>query len=85
MAFLFQSSTSIEYRESRILIVLSLLSVLGLCVSCSKKPDTGEDDKVTTLGSIEVTAVEVPRIVDLDRPSDLDDANRWLALQERED
>jgi NDP-sugar pyrophosphorylase family protein len=32
-----------------------------------------------------VAAVEVPRIVDLDRPSDLDDANRWLALNEREE
>jgi hypothetical protein len=27
-----------------------------LIVSCAKKPDTGEDPKVTTLGSIEVTA-----------------------------
>jgi hypothetical protein len=38
------------------ILVLSLLCALNLCVSCSKKPDTGEDDKVTTLGSIEVTA-----------------------------
>ena len=32
------------------------LSLLMLNVSCSKKPDTGEDAQVTTLGSIEVTA-----------------------------
>ena len=38
------------------ILVLFLLCALNLCVSCSKKPDTGEDDKVTTLGSIEVTA-----------------------------
>jgi len=43
-------------RELRIFDVLSLLCILGLCVSCSKKPDTGVDDKVTTLGSVEVTA-----------------------------
>jgi hypothetical protein len=36
--------------------VLSLFCILVLSVSCSMKPDTGEDDKVTTLGSIEVTA-----------------------------
>lgn len=35
-----------------------LLLLLGpvLCLSCSKKPDAGADSKVTTLGSIEVTA-----------------------------
>jgi hypothetical protein len=38
------------------LLLLLLLCTLGLCFSCSKKPDTGEDAKVTTLGSIEVTA-----------------------------
>jgi hypothetical protein len=38
------------------ILVISMLCVLNLCVSCSKKPDTGEDAKVTTLGSIEVTA-----------------------------
>lgn len=44
-------------RHARInLFVLLLLCGLILSVSCSKKPDTGEDDKVTTLGSIEVTA-----------------------------
>ena len=44
-------------RHSHInLLLLSLLCMMGLCISCSKKPDTGEDDKVTTLGSIEVTA-----------------------------
>jgi hypothetical protein len=37
-------------------LVLLLLCILVFCVSCSKKPDTGVDDKVTTLGSIEVTA-----------------------------
>jgi hypothetical protein len=51
-----QFQSKIENRKSKIFIVLSLLCVLGLCVSCSKRPDTGEDDKVTTLGSIEVTA-----------------------------
>lgn len=29
---------------------------MGLGTSCSKKPDTGEDNNVTALGSIEVTA-----------------------------
>jgi hypothetical protein len=43
-------------RHDNILLLLLLLCVPGLCVSCSKKPDTGQDDKVTTLGSIEVTA-----------------------------
>jgi len=38
------------------LFLLLLLCPLGLCFSCSKKPDTGEDAKVTTLGSIEVKA-----------------------------
>jgi hypothetical protein len=47
---------TIVNRKSRIFFVLSLLCVLFLGASCSKKPDTGEDDKVTTLGSIEVTA-----------------------------
>jgi len=37
------------------LILLSLLAP-ALCLSCSKKPDTGADSKVTALGSIEVTA-----------------------------
>jgi hypothetical protein len=36
---------------------LFFIITLVLCFqSCSKKPDTGEDAKVTTLGSIEVTA-----------------------------
>jgi NDP-sugar pyrophosphorylase family protein len=30
-----------------------------------------------------VAAVEVPRIIDIDRPSDLDSANAWLAARER--
>ena len=30
-----------------------------------------------------VAAVEVPRIIDIDRPSDLDTANAWLAARER--
>lgn len=38
------------------ILVLSLLCVLSLCLCCSKKPDAGVDDKVTTLGSVEVTA-----------------------------
>jgi len=29
-----------------------------------------------------VKAVEVPRIIDIDRPSDLQDANAWLAMRE---
>lgn len=40
------------------LITLALISGL----SCAKKPETGEDLKVTTLGTVEVTAelVEIP-------------------------
>lgn len=30
-----------------------------------------------------VAAVEVPRVIDIDRPSDLDTANAWLAARER--
>jgi glycosyltransferase A (GT-A) superfamily protein (DUF2064 family) len=30
-----------------------------------------------------VAAVEVPRIIDIDRPSDLQLANAWLAARER--
>ena len=30
-----------------------------------------------------VAAVEVPRIIDIDRPSDLQTANAWLAARER--
>ena len=48
--------SKVVIRKSRILDVFSLLCALGLCVSCSKKPDTGIDDTVTTLGSVEVTA-----------------------------
>jgi hypothetical protein len=51
-----RSPIHIERRPYFNLPVLSLLCVLFLCTSCSKKPNTGEDDKVTTLGSIEVTA-----------------------------
>lgn len=51
-----RSTLYIERHVHINLLVLSLLCILGLCVSCSKKPDTGEDDKVTTLRSIEVTA-----------------------------
>ncbi len=29
-----------------------------------------------------VAAVEVPRIIDIDRPSDLETANAWLAARE---
>jgi hypothetical protein len=39
----------------RIASLFILLPML-LITSCAKKPDTGEDPKVTTLGSIEVTA-----------------------------
>ena len=35
---------------------LFVLIPVSLSVSCAKKADTGEDPKVTTLGSIEVTA-----------------------------
>ena len=42
----------------RLNITFPLLLLLAgiLCVSCSKKPDEGEDTNVTTLGSVEVTA-----------------------------
>jgi len=41
-----------------LLITLALISGM----SCAEKPETGEDPKVTTLGSVEVTAelVEIP-------------------------
>jgi hypothetical protein len=39
-------------RTTSLLVLLPLL----LIASCAKKVDTGEDPKVTTLGSIEVTA-----------------------------
>jgi hypothetical protein len=38
------------------ILLFALLCVVGPGVSCSNKPDTGEDNNVTTLGSIEVTA-----------------------------
>jgi hypothetical protein len=38
------------------LLMVALGLVLLSVASCAKKPDTGEDPKVTTLGSIEVTA-----------------------------
>ena len=37
-------------------LICSFFLIVILCTSCSKKPDTGRDAKVTTLGSIEVTA-----------------------------
>jgi len=37
-------------------LICSFFLIVILCTSCSKKPDTGQDAKVTTLGSIEVTA-----------------------------
>ena len=51
-----RSHIPIERHALINLLVLLLLSAMCLCSSCSKKPDSGEDDKVTTLGSIEVTA-----------------------------
>jgi hypothetical protein len=33
-----------------------IITIVLCCQSCSKKSDTGQDAKVTTLGSIEVTA-----------------------------
>lgn len=43
-------------------LVVVLCLILFSCTSCTKKTDTGTDPKVTTLGSIEVTAelVEIP-------------------------
>lgn len=38
------------------LTIIFVITIILCCQSCSKKPDTGEDAKVTTLGSIEVTA-----------------------------
>jgi hypothetical protein len=37
------------------LIIVALLAIC-VCTSCAKKPDKGADEKVTSLGSIEVTA-----------------------------
>lgn len=36
-------------------LILSLLVMVTSFVSCAKKTDSGEDEKVTTLGSMEVT------------------------------
>ena len=44
------------YLRWNIKLTLQLLLIGLFCVSCAKKPDTGEDAQVTTLGSIEVTA-----------------------------
>jgi len=44
-----------DMRRSIRLILQVLLAGL-LCISCSKKPATGKDTQVTTLGSIEVSA-----------------------------
>jgi len=43
-------------RPSTAILTIVLLLVIIICGSCAKKPDTGEDEKVTSLGSIEVTA-----------------------------
>ena len=51
-----QSMTHVNRRRRIDIFVLSMLCILSLCASCSRKPDTGRDDKVTSLGSIEVTA-----------------------------
>ena len=51
-----QAMTHTNRHKSINILLLSLFCVLGLCACCSKKPDTGEDGKVTSLGSIEVTA-----------------------------
>jgi hypothetical protein len=40
----------------RVVLVILLVSAVCVCTSCAKKPETGADDKVTSLGSIEVTA-----------------------------
>jgi NDP-sugar pyrophosphorylase family protein len=39
--------------------------------------------KEAVAGGRRVAAVEVPRIIDIDRPSDLETANAWLATRER--
>jgi hypothetical protein len=43
-------------------LILLLLLTGGFCGSCAERTDTGDDPKVTTLGSIEVTAelLEIP-------------------------
>ena len=38
------------------LSMIFVITIVLCCQSCSKKPVTGEDAKVTTVGSIEVTA-----------------------------
>lgn len=53
------------YNLRRILFLIASTFVvvfLALITSCTKKTDAGEDPKVTTLGSIEVTAelIEIP-------------------------
>ena len=44
------------------ILITILCLILFNCTSCAKKTDTGADPKVTTLGSIEITAelVEIP-------------------------
>lgn len=41
-------------KNSHLFLILLLTAVL--CTCCARKPDSGEDPKVTTLGAIEVTA-----------------------------
>ncbi len=40
----------------RVVLIVLLASAVCVCASCGKKPETGQDEKVSSLGSIEVTA-----------------------------
>jgi hypothetical protein len=56
----------IKKRDTRIGLAAVFALIGAVCISCGKKPDgketTGVDDKVTSLGTIEVTArlTEIP-------------------------
>jgi len=43
-------------KYCRAILIIMTVSAVSVCASCAKKPDTGEDEKVTSLGSVEVTA-----------------------------
>ena len=52
----------LNWKSSLIHLLIPSLFVGIACISCSPKTDTGEDSKVTSMGSFEITArlVEIP-------------------------
>ena len=43
-------------KYCRVVFIMLLVSAVCVYTSCTKNPETGEDEKVTSLGSLEVTA-----------------------------